>query len=249
MSRYNLFSGNKTITETIAKALGFQIDKDTHFGWFTKDMYFQSYFYLSKRFGFPIEVDDYKRVTIWEFAVKDFRITVNLDSSKVIFMIFGKYQESAIVKNTPYNVKFWREISKKIAEYLPFHKEEGWSDFQINKYRELLSDFRQENKIPKEVSEKEIWDKYGIAFYEKLIEYNNNLVGVSYEDYEKYGDYMNSYRRRALRTLEQFLHNMLTPIWIRDVPLNIKGFMTDSEAFYYTKRYDNNIAIKLINEV
>ena len=65
-----------------------------------------------------------------------------------------------------------------------------------------------------------------------------------YEFIEKYGDvYQNAYTRHALRTLEQFLKNMLTAIWVRDCPFNIKGRMSDEEVRFYD-RYTNNIKIE-----
>lgn len=67
---------------------------------------------------------------------------------------------------------------------------------------------------------------------------------MSSEEFEqKYGQtYSNALTRHALKTLDKFLKNLLTPVWIRDVPYNIKGQMTPNEA-YAASKYKNNLKI------
>jgi hypothetical protein len=58
--------------------------------------------------------------------------------------------------------------------------------------------------------------------------------------------YQNAYTKKALKTLRQFLKNMLAPIWIRDVPYNLKGKLSYKDACNLN-RYNNNIKIEKLN--
>ena len=85
-------------------------------------------------------------------------------------------------------------------------------------------------------------DKLGQKWFDRILEYNNEIIGVDLEEFrEKHGKiYYSSKTRNALRTLDQFLKNMLTPIWIRDVPYNIKGVCSEREF----DRHINNVKIE-----
>ena len=61
-------------------------------------------------------------------------------------------------------------------------------------------------------------------WYKRIDEYNDSVIGVKFSDYEKYGEYSNSYIRHALKAMKRFLKSLLTEtIGVRDVEFNIKG--------------------------
>lgn len=204
-------------------------------------MFFEAYFYLTKRFGEPEIYDDYKDAGVWNFEVKDYTIQIYLNSVWVQFMIFGKY--SGITLHSPYWVKHRREVEKKSDLIIPFFKE--FNDSQQKIYRELLLKFAGEHEVNKDISQEEFDKKYGMRFYKCCMEYNDKIIDINVPEFiEKYGDvYQNAYTRHALRTLEQFIKNMLTAIWVRDCAFNIKGRMSDEEVRFYD-RYTNNIKIE-----
>lgn len=240
----NIFQGSKSITDVVAKTLGYEANSEHN--WFTEDIYFQSYFYLTKRFGFPeIHDEDYKKITVFDFKVKDYTIRIELNSSWVTFMMFGEVKKFKNSSYPIYWVKYNREARKKHNLIVSAHGENR-SESETAKLLELIYAFEEENNIPHDIPEKEFNEKYGRDFWFKYLqEYNNRVLGIgSYKDYEKYGEeYMNSNKRHALKTLRQFLQNMISPIWIRDVPFNIKGNLTDEEARNFA-RFHDNIEIK-----
>jgi len=95
-----------------------------------------------------------------------------------------------------------------------------------------------DNSWTNERFEKEGMD---MKFHSYIHKYHNKMLGVDIEYYEnKYGyNYSNSNIRFALKTLKQFLNNMLTPIWVRDCDFNILG-RGGSEY----EKYVNNINIE-----
>lgn len=61
----------------------------------------------------PEIIDDYKKISSWCFKVKDYKIIVELNSSWVIFMVFG---DKKLFKKSTYPIswiKYQREYKKK----------------------------------------------------------------------------------------------------------------------------------------
>lgn len=242
----NIFQGSESLLRIVKKQLGY--DENQKHSWFTEDIYFESYFYLTKRFGFPeIHDEDYKKITVFDFNVKNYTIRIELNSSWVTFMMFGdekKFKNSTL---PIYWVKYNREARKNKDLIISIHGEDR-SESETKKLLELIYAYEEEKNIPHDIPEKEFNEKHGSDFWFKYLqEYNNKVLGIgSFEDYEKYGpEFINSDKRHALATLKMFLNNMLSPIWIRDVPFNIKGVMTDEDAGKYS-RFENNIKIEFI---
>jgi hypothetical protein len=243
--KYNIFQGSKLIQDTIAESLGYESNQKH--SWFTKDMYFESFFYLSKRFGPPKIFDDYKDGGNWCFNIKQYQITISLNSSWVTFMVFGDYKLSNQFTHHPYWVKLRREQLKK-SDLLITHLDNPSkrSKYETEQIQKLLDGFQEKNNIPDDITNEDFIEKYGCDFWiDEINGFNNKILNVNFEEYEKYGEYSNSGTRHALRTLRQFIQNMLTPIWVRDCPFNIKGRMSDQEAYFF-ERYKNNVKIKLI---
>lgn len=243
--KYNIFQGSELLQKTVAESLGYESNQK--YSWFTQDMYFETFFYLSKRFGSPKIFDDYKDGGNWCFLVKDYQITISLNSSWVTFIVYGEYKISNQFTHHPYWVKTRRETLKKsdllIKNLDDSEKRSKYENMQIQK---LLDNFQEKNNIPDNINNEDFNEKYGYDFwYEEINNFNNKILDVNFEDYEKYGQYSNSKTRHALRTLRQFIQNMLTPIWVRDCAFNIKGRMSDQEAYFF-ERYKNNVKIKLI---
>lgn len=240
---FNIFQGNELIRKTIAKALGYDVNQEHT--WFTQDIYFQTFFYLSKRFGNPSLFDDYKEAGAWAFKVKNYIIEIRMNSSWVEFMVYGKI--SNMMVNSPYVVKHNREALRKRDLMISVHGD--WNENEKKIVDVLFETFLTENNIDKSLPQKQFDKKYGIKWYEEICKYNKKIINVNYDEVVKlYGDsYQNSYTRHALKTLNQFLNNMLTPIWIRDVPYNIKGQLSDKNVSDY-KRYINNIKIEFQTE-
>ena len=70
-----------------------------------------------------------------------------------------------------------------------------------------------------------IYGSYKFEKYRRKIDFNS--------------DYRNSEINHAIKTFEQFLTNMLSPIWIRDESFNIQGQCISSY-----QRFSNNILIE-----
>lgn len=89
----NIFQGNILIRKCIADSLGYNFDeskKEFKFGSFTKDIYFPAFFYLTNRFGSPVNYDDYKTAGTWNFKVKDFTIQITFYSVNLKIIIYGE---------------------------------------------------------------------------------------------------------------------------------------------------------------
>lgn len=245
MSRINIFQGNDLITDIIASTLGYETPQKH--SWFTQDIYFETYFYITKRFGFPKIVDDYKKISVWYFDVKNYTISIELNSSWVTFMIFGekkKYKNSTLPISW---IKYNREKNrKKHLLIINTDNLENRSEYENKNIQMLLDEFQIEKNIPDDISNDDFNEKWGYEFwYDKVNEFNNKIIGIDHNEIEKaYGrDYSNSNIRHAAKSMQQFLLNMLTPIYIRDAPFNIKGRLSDEDAMKYN-RFENNIKIE-----
>jgi len=236
---FNIFQGNNLIKRTIAKALGY--DENQEYSRFTSDMYFQTFFYLSKRFGNPSFFDDYKEAGAWAFNVKAYVIEIRMNSSWVEFMMYGKIGNTRV--SSPYTVKYMRERLKK--RDLVINEFGNWNEKEEKIAKALFDSFLTDNKVEESITQEQFDEQFGKKWFEKIRKYNNSIINVDYDSILKlYGnDYQNSYTRNAIRTLNKFLNNLLTPIWIRDVAYNIKGRLSDKDAMFY-ERYRNNIKIE-----
>ncbi len=245
MSRkVNIFQDSKSIRNTITRTLGYAVPQK--YSWYTEDMFFQTFFYLSKRFGQPKIWDDYKQAGVWNFDVKHYTITVEMNSSWVIFMIFGDKKHYKYSTLPTYWIKRNREISKKTHLLIDAYKDpKDRTKYENDKLQELLDAFQEEKQIPDSISNEDFHENYGSDFWGKVDEFNNNIIDVKSKDFDF--EYMNSKKRHALKTMEKFLKNMLTPIYVRDVPYNIKGRMTDEEAYYHNRNI-NNVKIDFITD-
>lgn len=259
---YNLFQGNDSLMKVVCNVLGFKYEYDNNgylvskegkslITFVTEDIYFQTYFYLCNRFGAPKILDhEYKKTMIWDFLVKEnYKIRIELNGTWVSFIIFAKNRSKGISKRntylysrTPYNVRYNRnEVKYK------------------NKLVNILSPLN-ESKASKNIKNK-IWDKFlkehgiddtwtperfnkekSIEWFKYVQEYNNSFCTEGCEQLKDRKEYSSSYSRHALRTMRQFLNNMLTPIYVRDVQFNIKGWSKGDFS-----RFENNIKIEFIN--
>jgi hypothetical protein len=208
----------------------------------TREIYFQAFFYLTKRFGESNKhrIDDCKHAGRWDFAVKNYQITVLIDSCSVNFIVFGK-RGSFLSSATPYNVKKERFALK--------------SDKVINIFDVQEKDTAAINQLATEFcAEKGIddnWDSFAEKintdiqlwqdFSDKIFRHNHQVQGFSIKSInEKHGTYYdNAEKRRARRTLEQFLKNMLSPISVRDCSFNITGIVSDADYFKFSGFADN----------
>lgn len=239
---FNIFQGDKRILTTVCKALGYeQTEENITYGWFTEDIYPQTYLYLNKRFGKGSPYDEDKEAGAWTFKVKEFIIQIRMCSSIVSFMVYGRKGSTTV--HSPYVVICNREHHKKrellinmfATEYTPTEQKLLSEQFKL---------FAAEKEIDADITE-EVFDKtYSMQWFEWINDYNNRILNIDSKEIEqKYGTiYQNAYTRHALRTLEKFLHNMLTPIYIRDVPYNIKGRLSNQRASDFD-RYRDNIKI------
>jgi hypothetical protein len=89
MSKYNIFQGRNGIEEVIYEVLSYEKTERLN-STITSNIYFETYFYLCNRFGTPKICDDYKKIMIWSFEVKQYSIDIQLNSSWVTFIVYGK---------------------------------------------------------------------------------------------------------------------------------------------------------------
>jgi hypothetical protein len=230
--QYNIFQGNEQLDKIVAKTLGYEYPQKYSF--FTQDIYFEAFFYLSKRFGQPKIQDEYKDAGIWDFKVKKYIIRIYLNTSWVSFMIFGesgknkrwsKNNYQNYCSRTPAWVKTWRKMEKKKHLLIHFGRKKTKRSEKLE--QKVFQEFCKINSID-ETWTQERWDadkEMKRKYFEYLQKYNEDIIGVDRQEYnEKYGfDYKNSKTKHALKTLRQFIQNMLTPISIRDCNYNIKG--------------------------
>ena len=249
--RYNIFQGSKSVKKVIYETLGYEIEENMT-SMITSDIYFEAYFYLCNRFGTPYIVDDYKKVMIWAFEVKQYTIEIQLNSGWVTFIIYGNGSDKNILsKNNfseyssrkPYWVRYWRECEKKKSELINIYsnKKSKNEKLVINK---LFEEFSLLHNIDDTWTNKRFQKEKMSEWIKYLQEYNNKILNTdSFKHLLEKDIYSNSKTKHALKTLRQFLNNMLTPIYIRDVPYNIKGGCIDN-----FDRYVNNIKIEFKNK-
>jgi hypothetical protein len=246
-SKYNIFQSNKLLNRTIADALGYDVPEDKiQYGWFTEDMFLTTFFYLSKRFGQPTFFDDCKEAGAWHFKVKDYEVSVHLNSNWVSFIMYGDGKKFPRIPQSPYITRYRRESKKKRRRLINMFSQKK-TKLENEIIEKLWNVWSNENLDESWTSEK--WDA-SFEMREKWFSYTNAYndtiinIGTWREWQEKHGEIkINSHVRHAKRTMAQFLKNMLTPIYIRDVPYNIKGKLRDNEAFEYGNRYGSNIEI------
>ncbi len=254
MKKYNIFQGRNGITEVIYEVLGYEKTERLD-NTITRDIYFETYFYLCNRFGNPIIVDDYKKIMIWKFEVKKYHIQIQLNSSWVTFIIFGQGSNKRILsKNnfrdysmrSPYWVRYWREQERNKRKLINLYSEKK-SKREQKIISKLWDVFFDKNGLESDEwtderfkSERQENGKTKLDEWFKVLEkYNTDIINTeNFKHYESRG-YSNSKTKHALRTLRQFLNNMLTPIYVRDCPFNIKGRITDKESLNYSRFVDN----------
>lgn len=255
MEKYNIFQGNQLITEQTAKSLGYEINENTKYRWFTEDIFLQTYFYLNQRFG-PPTMTGASIAGIWVFEVKQYSIWIELNSSWVSFMVFGNGEKKnfSSKKNfinysarTPHLVHLWRQQAKNADKLIPMSEKEtaDATPSQKQVQDEQFTKFCAEHNLVESELTNEIFVPYRMKWFDWCMKYNSSFAKMNWQEFgDKYGEhYQNSCTRHALRTLDQFIKNLLTPIWIRDVPFNIKGKIGDGDAVEFEVNYKNNIEI------
>jgi len=244
MSYHNIFQENKLINDAIID--GLKLEKTDRVRRDSQAYYFQAFFYLTKRFGMPKIYDEDKDAGIWTFTVKEFKIHILLDSVFVNFMIFGNSKFHDYSARKPYWVAYWRK-SEKVKDKL-YTEDYSNLNSEIPKLTEtqektnetIWNQFCNENNID-DTWDNEKFESEGMQkkWWNFTSDYNSKIVGIEFKDYGKFGPYSNANTKYALKTLRQFLNNMLTPIWVRDCDFNILG-RGGSEY----EKYANNINIK-----
>ena len=216
---YNIFQANDTIKQQICKTL----DLDSSDLFFASPLYFTAFFYLQKRFGDYFILDKHKDAAVWGFKVKYYNIQIILSSNNVTFLVFGpkKY-----VPKYPLWAKIHR-MSKKGLYTNPsiFFDKEAWKPI-FKKHLEGQN-----------INYLEATQEHLDCFCE-LVQQESTTVIKEQRGRYKDEDYSNAYTRHALRTFDQFLKNMLTPIWVQDVGYNIKG-----RCGWDGGQYEDNIEI------
>jgi hypothetical protein len=231
--RVNIFQGNKLIVNTIAETLDLPLSYEGY-AVETGAIFFPAFLYLSKKFGSPKVYDDYKDCGSWDIEHKGFTVRVYLNSCFAEIMIFG---DSKIYGNysarKPYWVKVWRETKRK--KHLLIRN--GWKQKQTIASRKLadkvFAQYRKEFNLPEDLSQEDFNKKYAQGWFEYTNTYNDKIIGIDYKEFSvKYGfEYKNKHTRRALKVLRTVLKSLLAPLWIRDVAYNIKGRLTDDQAW------------------
>lgn len=254
MSNTNIFQGRNGITDVIYEVLGYEKNENMSCS-ITRDIYFESYFYLCNRFGTPRIFDDYKKINIWNFKVKNYVISIELNSSWVTFIIYGKISKNKFMsKNnfqnyfvrSPYWVRYWRESIKNKSKLIDLMAEKK-SKKDLKIIENLWNKFFDENGLESDEWTDERFEKEKKREWFKYLEnYNTQIINPdSFSHLHEIKNYSNSKTKHALKTLRQFLNNMLTPISVRDCGFNIKGRISDSD-YKNCEKFENNIKIEFI---
>lgn len=252
---YNLFNNqNPYLVDTIYKTLGYtEYEEGEEFLlkklWATKPIISEAFHYLFLRFGSPTFKYDSNEI-YYEFKVKEFAIGVEITSSWINFYVYGNLSKSKYRHHPPYWIRYNKEAEKEEVKS-KLYTMRVYSDDVLTKEQEAMNDKVWEMYLEKynietdeQVEERE--ENSETSFYTFANQYNHSLIKESYPPIasynEKYGyHHLNSYKRFALKTLEQFIKNLLVPIYVNDVPRNIKG--RGGEAFL---SFQNNIKIEKI---
>lgn len=223
--RYNIFQGNELLLRKVADVWGYEVSEDRLRGSMTSDIFFQSFFYLTQRFGPHKKYDEYKDAGLWNFKVDEYLIQILLNTSWVIVMVFGDAKHERLSSMSPYWVKKNRRIKARRKDYVNM-----WSEEKTEQEEKILQeqwDIFCSNHGIDDTWTQEKYDKSGksIDWMKHMDAYNDKILDVDYgEITEKYGrNYQNRQTKKALRILEKFLKNMLTPVHVRDCNYNIKG--------------------------
>lgn len=239
----NIFQGSRQFQKCIAESLNFDYKEDDakyYLGGFTKEFYFQAYFYLSNRFGSPINNEnEYKEAGYWHFRVKNFIIQITFLSTKIEIVMFGESKYQRIGAMSPGGVKYIREITRHSNEIIDVGSSCSGevSDNQKMLIEKTIKEYMSLNNI----SEDEAFEHHQEELFGCLLEYNNKIINIDIPNLNKtFGEtYSNAYTKYALRTLSQFMKNLLTPIWIRDCRYNLLGRCGNE-----FDKYENNIKIE-----
>jgi hypothetical protein len=252
MEKYNIFQGNTAISEVIYEVLGYEKNKYMSSS-VTKDIYFQSYFYLCNRFGEPEVFDDYKKIMVWRFKVKQYMIEINLNSSWVNFIIYGAGSNKKVLSKNNFRdysmkssffVRYWREEQKNKNKFLNFYSEKK-TIREVKIINKLWNNFSKLNSFDSdEWTSERIAEEKQSEWNEYLENYNKSIINTDVFKELSKESYYNSNTKHALKTLRQFLNNMLTSISIRDCSFNIKG-----RCGCENEKYTNNIKIEYITKL
>jgi hypothetical protein len=249
-TKYNIFQGNELLRSVVAKSLEYPPDTNLKYGSFTESIYLSAYFYLCNRFGLPKKgtFDECKEAGAWRFKVKDYSISIHLSSVGVDFMVFGDSKKFPNHPDSPYQLKRARAFKKHRRKLIdPFNEKKSKTELKITK--KLWKEFCEEHLDDTWTAERYNNDhEMRNKWFNYQNSYNNKVANIPtwQECEEKYGRFVvNSNIRHAQRTLSQFIKNLLTPIYIRDVPYNIKGRISDEKAWEYERRFAKNVLIEL----
>lgn len=163
----NLFNGNEVITSKVREVLGYE-KSDRNMSSFTMDIYTESFFYLTKRFGNCAIYDDYKDGGIWNFKVKNVIIQAYLNSSWLTFSVFSDRDWRMFL--SPYWTKYNREYLKKKDQIIELHRvdKEGWSEKERPIVDKLYSEFLLAHSIDESKITQEEWNEHDIKVNEVL---------------------------------------------------------------------------------
>ena len=248
-AQYNIFQANELIRKVIATAWGYPLDDPSSS--MTEDIYFQAYFYLCNRFGPPRRGEVGRNVGEWAFKVKWYTICIQMNSCWVQVLMYGNGTKEAPLARrnfrtysarSPYWVRVWRESQRKKHLLIDLVNPSKDPENKATQNR-VWQEFCQQEGIDKTWTEERFAEEKLKKWMDYVDQYNKDIIGVNYAEFsEKHGHiYRNAQTSHALRTLTCFLHNMLTPIWIRDVGYNIKG-QCGSEFDHF----ENNIKFEFI---
>jgi len=218
---------------------------------YTSTIYFQAYFYLSKRFGDGTKhysCDTDKDAAIWRFKVKYLYIDVRLSSCNVLFYVYApRKRYDDMVLDVIELAHFRNRYAKRhlLIHYWNYH---NFSEDEQQMFDNAVSQFAKQKNILLDTESDEFWDKYDDDIFEYIDTINEKVLNFNWQKYKqlqkKYGKYRNAQTRYAIRTFESFLKNMLVPIDIDDCSYNIKGRVADEDYFRFMQ-YKNNIKITL----
>lgn len=242
--KYNIFQGNQLLLRKVANVWGYNLPDDELRGSMTSDIFYESFFYLTQRFGAHQKHDEYKDAGIWSFEVDEYIIQILLNTSWVIVMMFGNEKHKDLSVMSPY----WRRKSRRMLERREDYVN-MWSDDKTEKENEIMGKqwevFCSKHGIDDTwAQEKYDKEKKYMDWFKHMEAYNEEVLDVDFKEMaQKYGrNYKNRQIKKALRVLEKFLKNMLVPVSVRDCNYNIKG-MCGNE---YDK-YIDNIEIKFLD--
>lgn len=247
----SVFQGSDDLRKVVSESLGLSTDWEDRFD-YTYPIYHTAFFYLQKRFGVSENYDEDKESGHWVLEFKNVRFCFRFHSDSLEIWVLGNGRDH-ISYNTFPNQRAYNRVLRRhsFVELYPFEnmKIGELTKEEVDLHHEEVLKFFGSKNPPSDIVEEKIdeWLNYVYSFnYNKRMELykkHSRYTTEQYIEFEKKYGRCKSHHKYLLKILRKLLKCfMREPVWVRDVPFNIKGRMNGREI------KDTKTEIKLISK-